>query len=424
MENKENNSEIDKIFEDIFGFKPNKDGASYEMLCAAVLKIIDPSQDVYFDTKITPKFSKYKYQIDVSIKESDNTNVGEAKDYTIRKAKVGRSDIQKLGGTLNDLESKKGLFFSATGYTKPAQSYAEHSIEINKKPIELFTLRPFIETDKDGRILGVNFEGSYHYLDFENGYYEIIFTEQSKAIIKEYCTKRNLKEFNYNVSLEKIFDSKGDTKYTLYNLTWNLSKKLRYDMDLMHGCFITKDGYINIDNYFYSIEGIEFKIDAKIFVDKFTITVEDKCKLLIKSESGKIDKIITEDELKSVIFGDNNQIKLKKEDSKISNIKKGIGYQFIYHFESEKEKEYFINQEKLIDFGFFTSNNKVPFFDSHGNITYHDIQDKINTKIKNLKILERDNNIISLNFEENDTYLKILPSNFLTKVIGIKIKYE
>ncbi|WP_396126071.1 restriction endonuclease [Cytobacillus firmus] len=51
--------------------------------------------------------------------------MGEAKDYTVQGNKVGRPDIQKLGGAFGDLKDiKEGLFFSATDYTKPAIKYA------------------------------------------------------------------------------------------------------------------------------------------------------------------------------------------------------------------------------------------------------------------------------------------------------------
>ena len=41
----------------------------------------------------------------------------EAKDYSIEGKKVGRGDIQKQAGALNDLPIKQGIFASAIDYT-------------------------------------------------------------------------------------------------------------------------------------------------------------------------------------------------------------------------------------------------------------------------------------------------------------------
>src|SRR5690606_37641771 len=60
---------------------------------------------------------------------------------------------QKLQGALSDLEFEKGIFASATDYTKPAKSYADSSFENPmQKEIDLFHVRPSTELDEKGRI--------------------------------------------------------------------------------------------------------------------------------------------------------------------------------------------------------------------------------------------------------------------------------
>ena len=86
----------------------------------------------------------------------------EVKDYTIDKRKVGRSDLQKLQGALTDLDFEKGVFVSATDYTKPAKKYSDGA-EINplQKEIDLFHIRPSTELDEKGRVKKFQINNSY-----------------------------------------------------------------------------------------------------------------------------------------------------------------------------------------------------------------------------------------------------------------------
>ena len=77
----------------------------------------------------------------------------EAKDYSIEGKKVGRGDIQKQAGALNDLPIKQGIFASATDYTAPAKKYANSThINPSQKPINLLHIRPSTELDRKGRV--------------------------------------------------------------------------------------------------------------------------------------------------------------------------------------------------------------------------------------------------------------------------------
>jgi hypothetical protein len=141
-------SPIDKIFQEIYGDIPSKSGTAYELFAAIVTHIIKGGE-VKHDDKLRGEFSKTLYQIDVHQIIDGISTMGEAKDYSARNSKVGRGDLQKLGGALPDLEEvKSGTFFSATGYTKPARQYANSAENITGKPITLYELKPSTEVNE------------------------------------------------------------------------------------------------------------------------------------------------------------------------------------------------------------------------------------------------------------------------------------
>ena len=112
-------SSIDILFEQLFGYKPKKSGEAYEIISAAVMKLFNKNCKVSHDEELRGTFSNTLYQIDVLLEHQSKKEMGEAKDYTVQGKKVGREDLQKLGGALVDLdEVSGGIFFSATDYTK------------------------------------------------------------------------------------------------------------------------------------------------------------------------------------------------------------------------------------------------------------------------------------------------------------------
>lgn len=147
---------MDELFEEIYGFRPTKEGQSYEMLAAAVVKILNEDGCVKHNQRLRGEFSKSLYQIDVLYEQNGHRVFGEAKDYTNTCNKVGRPDLQKLGGGLPELEVTRGLFFSATEYSREAKKYAAESSQIVGKPIDLAHLRKSTEKDREGRIESIH----------------------------------------------------------------------------------------------------------------------------------------------------------------------------------------------------------------------------------------------------------------------------
>lgn len=96
-------SPVEKFYESIFGHLPTRDGEAYERLAAIALHILN-SGAVRHDTRMRGDFSKTMYQIDALQVAKGKTTMAEVKDYSSRDAKVGRGDLQKLGGALPDIQ--------------------------------------------------------------------------------------------------------------------------------------------------------------------------------------------------------------------------------------------------------------------------------------------------------------------------------
>ena len=146
-------SPSDELYYKLFGEYPSKSGIALERLATIAYNEIMANK-AWVDQRIKGRYSDSVYQLDGLIATNEGQKMLEAKDYSIRGSKVGRDDLQKLSGALLDIDNiSKGVFASATDYTKPAKQYAESTIKMpNAKPIELYEIRPSTEEDEKGRV--------------------------------------------------------------------------------------------------------------------------------------------------------------------------------------------------------------------------------------------------------------------------------
>ena len=130
----------------------------------------------------------------------------EAKDYSIEGKKVGRGDIQKQAGALNDLPIKQGIFASATDYTAPAKKYANSThINPSQKPINLLHIRPSTELDRKGRVERIIINIEMIIDDFEHAQYHIHLSNNAINLLK----KNNLLNKTLDCHIENFYNTYG-----------------------------------------------------------------------------------------------------------------------------------------------------------------------------------------------------------------------
>ena len=307
-------SYIDDLFEELFGFRPRKKGTSYEMLSAAVCKLLVEDSKVLHDERLRGKFSNTLYQIDVFLEKEDKKYFAETKDYTKRKDKnkVGRDDLQKLAGALRELKVDGGIFFSATDYTEPAKKYAEASKQIIGKNIKLMHLRPSVEQDEQGRIKRIVVTAHIHLPIYEKAVFKPVFTQKGEKQIQDLKAEGKLVEGQIvDVVIDDIFDAYGNVSTTIHELTSSYFGG--YMGNNAMGSFRIPHAYILFTNELVEIHGISYNIPFDTTVKEIVVDAKGKPKLLIKDEKGNIDKLITDRKLKKIKFEDNGEIGFRED---------------------------------------------------------------------------------------------------------------
>lgn len=301
------NSIVDELYYKLFGEHQTKEGQALEHLTALAFKVLNEERNVRYDLQMRGKYSKTVYQIDGMLEEGDNQKMVEAKDYSVQGKKVGRADLQKLEGALTDLDIAEGCFVSATDYTNRAKPYAE-STKVNPKqnPIDLYHIRPSNKDDEQGRIKTIEVNLIAHGLEFEKGTYIPVFNQEDFKRI-EHLVPQNGHQLTLTLYL--FYDACGNICDTFENITKQLNSRLPDNFIkgyVMKGEWkFNQPTYIDIPPYGrLCIDSLKYEIPTYTDEMKFTLNQEGEPVLLVKSEDGTINKLITDHQLKSYKFDD------------------------------------------------------------------------------------------------------------------------
>lgn len=306
-------SPIDELYKSIYGELPEKAGTAFERFAAAASKLINRDADVAHDTRIRGEHSNSLYQIDVEVSDDDGRHAGEAKDYTERNAKVGRPDLQKLGGALPDIDVDTGRFFSATGYTKPAQQYASAAESIIGKKIDLYHLREVVETDMEGRIKTIVFRFHIILPAYERSSFTPVWTQDGNELLRELVLSGKIAN-ELNLQIQSVFSSDGSVVATIQDLT---SQGFGGDANVKNisGSWPLPGGHVMVDGYPIPIHGITYEVAFDEEVRELVIEASGKATLLIRSQDGSVDKILQDIDLKRVAFDQDGNAVIKNEQN-------------------------------------------------------------------------------------------------------------
>lgn len=314
-------SEIDKLFFNLFGFYPNKEGQSYEMIVGAVLKILYTTNKIIKDERKRGLYDKNLYQIDVSLYSGDTEAIMvEAKDHTKFTSKVSRPEIDKMAGSLIEIDFASGYFFSATDYTRDAKKKSIGSkLNPAAKDISLYHLRPSTSEDRKGRVEIFKINLNTYQLDANNTVFSptlppnIYDDLKGKGVPLDnlisvlqpnyhdnfieckgvlYDNNRNkLGEFDFYKSLDKSIYEEAKANGLVAKGTWKVDR-----------------GSITINGHISNIELVHYKLTFVEHTETIEIKSQGTPVLLVKSEDGTINKLITDYQLKGITFSDDGEI--------------------------------------------------------------------------------------------------------------------
>ena len=293
----------DELHKQLYGYFPKKDGTSLERLATTALSLLSSKKALY-DIQKRGIFSNKCYQIDGVLKADSNDTMVEAKDHEWDKEKkVSRREVLITEGSLLDLDYDGCIFVSSTGYSNRAIPYADATSKMpGAKPITLYTIRPATEEDLDGRLLRIPFTIHSHYLDFEAGQYKPSFTKES---IDQLCEGKD--KNNITVEFQFFYDCDGRIIDTFGDFTKKLQEDLSFDTP--NGTIITghkefpNGAYIKVaDRGLFQITALSYEIPVVVSKCSFLVSPNGNPVLLVSSQDGSINTLLTDKDLQSVSF--------------------------------------------------------------------------------------------------------------------------
>ena len=299
-------SEMDKLYAELYGEKFPKAGTAYERLTDAALRILTNNPVLY--DQFVVGLSGERKQLDGILQTPKGDVMVEAKDYGIRNAKVGYKDIAKLEGTLTDMEMVGGILASATDFTDPTKAYAKgtHTNE-RQLPITLFNIRKSTEEDRKGRIESILLTLQIIQPDFTPQSLRVQFSKEAEALLQQDFLKPGEEKTNIHIEARVFYDKEGKEKITIRQIEENIAKMVSMDDESqvkLEGLYPLDSCYVSIEGKLYPIAGLKYIVP--ILRGSVTSEIKGKGKpvLYVKSDDGQYDKLLTDEELKSIRFED------------------------------------------------------------------------------------------------------------------------
>lgn len=294
-------SPIDELYHLIFGTLPTKAGTAFERLAAIATYVTEEQGNVIHDAALKGAYSGSRYQVDVLHQHSEAKSMGEAKDYSDRGGKVGRPDLQKLAGALVDLpDVARGIFWSATDYTKPARLYAQASEAMAGKEILLRGLRASTPFDEQGFVKTICVKGIFQIPKLDQAIWTIHWSSEGRARLLALIPDGET-SIEINGIIEDIFNSNGDRITSITDLTLGGYGDMGED-EVSRGCYWLPGHYVMTNGVLTSICGLEYEIPYEIHTTSFEVTDSSKYRLVVLDENSTPVRILTDEKLRKFNF--------------------------------------------------------------------------------------------------------------------------
>ena len=286
------------LFEKLSGYRPRKKGESYEKLVTAVLRFLNPKSSIKHNQFLKGQYSADRYQIDSLINGAENIMV-EAKDFSVRNERVGRGEVTKTAGALIDLPLEGGIVVSTTEFTSAAKTFSNGSkINPSAKPIELIQMSIPTESDLRGRILRGRIDLTICSPDIGNTKFYPVLSENGKKTFRMLYGEQTSAPF----VLTGFYDVEGSLIETLGDFAEKIMANGK-NADPLEGevLFETSTNLFH-DDHLFELKSIKYSIAFK--TEKRAIAVEPNGEfaLVVKSENGEHQRLITDTDLKRIIL--------------------------------------------------------------------------------------------------------------------------
>ena len=297
---------MDDLFEAIFGYRPPKRGKGYELLVAAGLKNVMQAAQIRSDQFVRGTYSQEKYQLDALISGINDIFV-EAKDYTEQSKKVGRDDITKLAGALQDLPTDQGILVSATGFTRHTKKYADATkVNPTAKPIELYHIRQSTEQDEQGRIKQININMHVYLADYMRATWTPVFTPDGNKILCDLLGEGSV----LTVKTHSFVRADRSIVMTIFDLTSSIGVTDWASKVSIGEWKPTEAAFMEIEGRLIPLHSLKYSIPHNVVEHIIRIEANGTACLLVESADGSVSKLLTDVDLRKTKFGENGEVDL------------------------------------------------------------------------------------------------------------------
>ncbi|MEJ1238393.1 hypothetical protein WBG78_09700 [Chryseolinea sp. T2] len=160
--------------------------------------------------------------------------------------------------------------------------------------------RTSTELDENGGVQKIVLTMVMHVAEYEQGEFSLIFTDESN----EKIARQEPEGLQLTTEFQKFYDAEGNVSTTLDELQSLVSGASGDEDFVASGGWILTGQYLAYKNELYGVRGIDYSIPVRAIKYKIVIEGGGQAKLLVRSDSGEINRQIKAVDLRKATFKD------------------------------------------------------------------------------------------------------------------------
>ena len=144
--------------------------------------------------------------------------------------------------------------------------------------------------------------------DLNNATWKPVLAPAGEATLFTLLQASGDEELHFGTVMDSFFDANGVQKVTLAEVTANGYGGSPQDAEA-YGCFWLPGCFIEVAGKFVEIRGLEYRVPFITEVKTLEIVSDHQPKILVKSDDGSVDRILTDRQLKQFEFGEDGAVR-------------------------------------------------------------------------------------------------------------------
>lgn len=141
--------------------------------------------------------------------------------------------------------------------------------------------------------------------DYCHSSFDPIWSASAASLLSGWLNAKGKDSAEMAIAIDTLFDEEGRPIFTISELAL---RGFGNGSGIAHGCFVLPKHYLKFDGMLLELLGLEYRVPYLTETRTVEIVSSGNPRILVRAEDGTMDKLITDEQLKKLKFGENGDV--------------------------------------------------------------------------------------------------------------------